>query len=136
LEIGYQKVKISNHLHHYSLIATLTLLVPPDQGRLRLLLLWPQEVPIVSMKNIREGISKRLDGVDYKELIVDFEQRVFPGETVDMLGTNTNHQIVYAFDDEVYDSLSANPRDISYTLFFEDHNPVTGKKPFSELNIF
>jgi len=136
LEIGYQKVKMSSDLHHYNLTATLTLLVPPDQGRLRLLLLWPQEVPIVKMLNIREGLSKREHGVDYKELFVDFEHRVFPGETADILGTNTAHQIIYTYDDEVYDNLTVNPSDINYTLFFEDHNPVTGKKPFRDLNVF
>ncbi|MGB8656673.1 MAG: toll/interleukin-1 receptor domain-containing protein [Candidatus Zixiibacteriota bacterium] len=136
VEIGYQKVKISSDLHHYSLTATLTLLVPPDQGRLRLRLLWPKEVPIVNVTNIREGLPKQEHGVDYKELFVDFEHRVFPGETVDMLGTNTTHQIVYAYDDEVYDNLTENPRDINYILFFEDHTPVSGKKPFRDLNVF
>jgi len=136
LNIGYQKVKVTSTLHCYSLTATLTLLVPPDQGRLRLQFLWPHEVRIVHLSNIREGTSRRLGGVDYRELVLDWEHRVFPGETVDMLGPGTTHQIEYEYDDETWRTLAENPREIQYTLYFEDHAPITGKKPFQDLNVY
>jgi hypothetical protein len=136
LNIGYQKVKITSTLHRYSLTATLTLLVPPDQGKLRLQILWPQEVRIVHLSNIREEASWRRSGADYRKLVLDWEHRVFPGETVDILGPETAHQIEYEYDNEIYWFLTENPREILYTLYFEDHAPITGEKPFQDLNVY
>lgn len=136
LDITYYKVSITSALHRYSFTASLTLLTPPDQGRLRLKILWPKEVRIAEISNLHEGPAKQMDGVDYRELVLDWEHRVFPGETIDILGPETTHQIEYEFDDEIYWSLSENPRNILFTLFFEDHPPITGKKSFNDLNAY
>jgi hypothetical protein len=136
LDIGYYKVNVTSALHRYSLTGILTLLTPPDQGRLRLKILWPKEVLTAKISNLHEGPAKQMGGVDYRELILDYEHRVFPGETVDILGPDTTYQIEYEFDDAIYWSLINNPRDIHFTLFFEDHPPITGKKSFSDLNVY
>ena len=136
LNIGFHKIKVTSELHCYSLTATLTLLVPPDQGRLRLNILWPHDVRIVHMSNIREGTTKRIEDVNYRPLFIDWEHRVFPGETVEMLGPDTAYQIQYEYDNVTWKFLDENPRKIQYALFFEDHTPLTGDRLFSELNIF
>ena len=136
LDIAYRNLKITSDLHRYTLTVVLTLISPPDQGRLRLRLLWPEDVRIAALKNVVERGGRHLDGVDYKELDVDWEQRVFPGEQIQMLGPGSVHEIEYEFDHSIFLFLHTNPRQLRYTLFFEDHPPVTGAKPFSELNIF
>jgi hypothetical protein len=136
IEIAYRNLSITSDLHRYTLTVVLTLFSPPDQGKLRLRFLWPANVRITNLRNVRERGGKHVDGVDYKELVVDWEERVFPGETTQMLGPGSAHEIEYEYDHHVYLFLRTNPRQLHYTLFFEDHNPVTGAKPFSELNIF
>lgn len=127
---------ITGNLHRYSLTAVLTLLLLPDQGKLRVRLLWPTEVRIAKLRNVREGTVKRVDGVNYKELTLDWEQRVFPGETVQVLGPSAPHEIEYEYDHDIFRSRHARPRELRYTLFFEDHTPISGAKPFGELNCF
>lgn len=136
IEVAYRNLSITSDLHRYTLTVVLTLLSPPDQGRLRLRFLWPANVRIANLKNVGERGGKHIDGVDYKELVVDWEERVFAGETIQMLGPGCEHEIQYEYDHRIFWFLHSNPRQLHYTLFFEDHNPVTGVKPFSELNIF
>ena len=136
IEVAYRNLSITADLHRYTLTVVLTLLSPPDQGRLRLRFLWPENVRIANLKNVVERGGKYVDWVGYKELVVNWEERVFPGETIQMLGPGSTHEIEYEYDDRIFRFLHTNPRQLHYTLFFEDHNPMTGAKPFRELNIF
>ena len=136
VEVAYRNLSITSNLHRYTLTVIVTMFSPPDQGRLRLRFLWPDNVRIAKLKNIGERGGKHVDGVDYKELVLDWEDRVFPGETIQMVGPGSAHEIEYEYDHSIFWFLHTNPRQLHYTLFFEDHNPVTGSKPFSELNIF
>jgi hypothetical protein len=88
------------------------------------------------LKNIEERGGKHLEGVDYNELVLDWEKRVFPGETIQMIWPGSAHEIEYEFDQDIFWFLHSNPRQLHYSLFFEDHTPESGTKPFSELNIF
>lgn len=136
LNIAYRKLKITDDLHRYSLTGTFTLLYAPDQSRLRVRFLWPDEVRIARFSNIRKGTSRLVDRVTYRELFLDWEQRVFPGETVDMLGPGTPHEIEYEYDHPTWRFLQSNSRELKYTLFFEDHAPMAGKTSFRDLNVF
>lgn len=136
IEIAYNKLSIASDLHRYSLTAVLTLFSPPDQGRLRLRFLWPANIRIANLKNVKERGGKHVEGVEYRELVLDWEERVFPGETIQILGPGSKHEIEYEYDHNIFWFLHSNPRQLQYTVYFEDHNPVIGVKPFSELNIF
>ena len=136
LVIHYSKINITSHIHRYSIKVEATLLAPPDQGRLRLRIYWPSEINIVKLKNIQKGSLKMIDGSKHQEYSVDWEQRVFPGETIEIIGPESSHELEYEIDNNSYVFLSGHPRFLTYKLFFEDHGPLEGKISFTELNIF
>jgi hypothetical protein len=135
-KISYKKLKITSDIHWYSLTAFLSLLIPPDQGRLRILFLWPSEIRINRLENIRKGNERRNDGIRYNELMIDWEHRIFPGETVQIVGPGSSHIIEYEFDNNIWDFLGSNPRNLIYFVYFEDHEPINGSLSFKELNFF
>jgi len=136
IRIGYQKLSIRSDLHSYALTVVLTLNVPPDQGRLRLRLLWPIQVRLSRLLEIREGGMRKLETGEYRELFVDWEQRVFPGEMITIIGPRVTHELVYEFDHQTWSALEEHPQELLYTVFFEDHTPMAGSLPFRDLNVF
>lgn len=136
LKIAYKNVTITGQLHRYSLTASLTLNSPPDQGRFRLRILWPHEVRISRLQNLREGEEQQIKGFAYRELWLDRDQRIFPGQTLQIIGPGYSAELEYEYDDHIWDLLEDQPRVLFYTLYLEDHLPVDGQKPFSELNEF
>jgi len=136
LAISYSKVKIANDIHRYSIKVEVTLVVPPDQGRLRLRLYWPSEIAVVKLNNIQKGKPKIIEGSKHQEYSVDWKIRVFPGETIEIIGPESSHELEYEINNNSFMFLSAHPRYLTYKLFFEDHSPLEGKISFAQLNIF
>ena len=134
--LGYDELHITGKLHRYSLSLSLTLNVPPDQGRCRVRLKWPDLVRISGMRNVREGPRTGHGRYAYRELFIDNEKRIFPGETVALMGHEAGHSIEYEFDDSIWNEITEHPMDLEYKVHLEDHQPVTGSKPFKELNIY
>lgn len=136
VRISFGKSLITGHLHRYSLIVELKLVSPPDQGRLRIKLLWPEEIPISSLTQIREDSVRPVDGTVYRELVVNWDSRVFPGETAIVIGPDAPYKLEYEFNSIIHHLLYKKYMALRYSVFFEDHQPVSGTVPFSELNVF
>ena len=90
VEIGYAKLSMAQDVHRYSLKVLFSLEIPPDQGRLRFLFLWPKRIRIHRLENIRKGKERRRDGIQYVELIVDWEERIFPERPGDSRPESSN----------------------------------------------
>lgn len=136
VRISYSELNITNRLHRYSLKANLTLNVPPDQSRFRLNLLWPKDVRIARLANLREGERKCVDRFEYLEIWLDSDERLFPGQTVEVIGLGSQYRLDYEYDDRIWLEMDNNPRDLHYTLYLEDHMPIAGTIPFKDLNVF
>lgn len=136
LQLSYKALKRSTDLHKYALLGILTLNIPPTQGEWLLKLLWPVEVRIVRQKGLEEGKEYLFENAKYKELLLHGNRRIWPGETVDILGPNCLAELEYEFDDAIWSKLNEQPRNLHYTVYLEDHRPVEGVIPFGALNQF
>jgi hypothetical protein len=134
VQFSYHHLESSEKTHRYSLKASLTLNLPPDQGRFRLRLLWPSEIIISRMHNLREGRQQKMEGRVYREILLDCEQRIFPLETMNIIGPETYANLEYAFDKEIQQHLHRENLELRYTLYMEDHLPVDSSIPFAELS--
>ncbi len=136
VDIRYDRLRISAQLHRYSLTIRFTLEVPPDQGRIRMKILWPKEVRIVKMSNIMRGKEIRVKNLQYIELWLDYDHRIFPGQILDLVGPKSFAELTYEYDDRIWHILDEHPRNLICNIYLEDHLPVEKCVPFSELNIF
>ena len=136
VDIKFDRLCISDQLHRYSLTVRFTLEVPPDQGRIRMKILWPKEVRIVKMSNIMRGKEIRVKNLQYIELWLDYDHRIFPGQILDLVGPKSFAELTYEYDDRIWYILDEHPRNLICNIYFEDHLPVEKYVPFSELNIF
>ena len=137
LNVGYQELELVGTTHKRSLIAELTLISPPDQGRLRFKLDWPAAVPIVKLEHLIYGKRSVVNGnVSSRELVLDWETRVFPGETVQLVGPHSENRVLYEFDDSERTGVELNPVELKYSVYFEDHPPISGSVDFRNLNAF
>lgn len=136
VKISYKTLLTAAELHRYALTASVTLGVPPDQGRFRLAILWPTKVRISRLQNFDPGEDQVVDGLPFKELVFDHVERIFPGETRKVIGPGCPGELEYEFDRESFEIAEHRGIELRYILYLEDHRPVTGRVPFSELNVF
>ncbi|MBN1212688.1 MAG: hypothetical protein JXA92_08935, partial [candidate division Zixibacteria bacterium] len=89
------------------------------------------------INNIREGKRIIQNGdVQFKVYYIDWEERVFPGETIDILGSNSNHLLIYEFNRDVLFKVKNETISLDYSLYFEDHPPIKESIDFKKLNAF
>jgi len=135
--IERKDVEIHDALHIYGLVVKVQLNRPPDQGRLRLKIQWPSVVPISKTAGVRQAGRSIMDGdVESYEFVLDWEQRVFPGEEVCLLGEDPEYCFEYKFTDSVWRAVWKQNYVVEYTLHFEDHNAISGSKSINELHVY
>lgn len=128
-------VTLRPDLHIYRLVVKVKLNRPPDQGRLRLKIQWPSVVPISKAVGIRQAGRTVVSGkVESYEYILDWEHRVFAGEDVCLLGKDPQYCFEYQLTDAVWAEIDKGNYVVEYTLYFEDHKPISGLKPINELH--
>jgi len=136
VQISYKVISESANLHRYALTAALTLNRPPTQGEWLLKLLWPYEVRVASTKGLRAEDNLQVEGVTYKQFAFHGERRIWPGETVEIIGPKALSEIEYEYDIATWNLLHRESRDLHYTIYLEDHRPVEGAVPLTQLNCF
>ena|GEM_PF-1142577 len=134
--LTYKKVRISSELHRYSLVVSVTLNKTPDQSFFRLVIFWPLDVGGMRASGFKQGEEQEIDGSRYLELPLDVHERLWPGQTMKVVGGRTGEQIEYSVDDATFQRLHEHPVDVYYALYLQDWHPVRGKVPFKELNEF
>jgi hypothetical protein len=133
--ISYTKKRISADLHRYSLLASVTLNRTPDQDSFRLTILWPLSVGMHG-QGLELGEEREVSGTRYAEFDIFVKERLWPGQTMKIIGGKCRAQLEYNVDDATFRKLHDKPCDVLYTLYLHDWHPVTGSIPFQELNEF
>lgn len=134
--LTYKKVRIDDDLHRYSLAVSVTLNKTPDQGFFRLVIFWPLDVRGMRASGFKQGEEQEIDGRRYLELPLDVHERLWPGQTMKVVGGRTGAQIEYSVDDATFQRLHEHSADVHYALYLQDWHPVRGKVPFKDLNEF
>lgn len=134
--LTYKKISIDADLHRYSLVVSVTLNKTPDQGFFRLVIFWPLDVRGMRASGFKKGEEQEIEGHRYLELPLDVQERLWPGQTMKIVGGRTGAQIEYTVDDATFQRLHEYSVDVHYALYLQDWHPVRGKVPFEELNEF
>lgn len=134
--VNYEKLYISSDLHRYSLNLSVTLQQPPDQEHFQVVILWPTAVRITLLENIEIGKELFVDSFRYKKLSIVVDRRIFPGQTLKIIGSNALARLEYEYDHRIWGTMDEKPRSLFYELYLPNWQPVKGEVPFSQLNIF
>jgi len=135
LDISYVKKRITSELHRYSLVVSVTLNRPPEQGFFRLSILWPLSVKM-NGQGLKPEEEREIDGVRYIEFSLLVEERLWPGQTMKVIGGKNTPQLEYSFDNETYQKLHSQSLNLYYVLYLQDWQPVSGSIAFKKLNEF
>ncbi|MGO9687877.1 MAG: Swt1 family HEPN domain-containing protein, partial [Syntrophobacteraceae bacterium] len=108
LDISYSKKRITPELHRYSLVVSVTLNRPPDQGFFRLSVLWPLCVEMHA-QGLKFEEEKIVDGVRYAEFSLFVEERLWPGQTMKIIGSKNTPQLEYSVDGKTFEKLHDQP---------------------------
>ncbi len=97
-------------------------------------------VRIASLLGLEKGEEEDIEGVLYQELSLFVEKRLWPGQTMKVIGGKAAAQLEYEFDDAIHLQVHSNLRPISYslyyTLYLQDWQPVKGQVAFKDLNVY
>jgi len=133
--VSYTKAQITSDLHRYSLVVTVTLNRTPDQNLCRLSILWPLVVRARST-GLKIEEEKNLNGTRYIEFSLLVEERLWPGQSVKVIGGKDTARLDYWVDTETFEKVHSEPVQVFYTLYLQDWPPVNGSVGFGNLNIF
>jgi hypothetical protein len=141
ITIAFKKLSTAGKLHRYSLIFLFELKSPPSRTGFRLNLLWPKFIRIIKAKNIIERKLIEIDSavkytVKYIDYVIERDDKIFPGETLEIVGPSGIASLEYEFDDHIYDIVEHNDINLYWKLFVHDQMPDEGIKNFKELNFF
>lgn len=136
LEIDYKKLSVESKIHKYSLEISVNLLKTPDQDFFRISLLWPAQIPISKIVGFEEGEEKNINGKLYSEYALFVDKRLWPGQTMKIVGGKSAAIFEYEFNNQVYMNRHNMPFELHYTLFLQSWQPVQGSVSFESLNIF
>ena len=134
--ISYKKLSIESKIHKYALEISVKLLQTPDQDFFRISFLWPAQIPISKIVGFEEGEEQNINGQLYKEYALFVEKRLWPGQTMKIVGGKSAAILEYEFNNYVYMNRHSTPFDLHYTLFLQSWQPVQGNVSFESLNIF
>lgn len=136
VNISFKNIQIKSDLHRYSFMCSVTLNVPPAKQSFMLKLLWPSFVRI-TLKNGFTGMrSVTVNGRDYKEFIYQNKQKLYPGDTIEVVSPQGRTELEYEFDHNIWDKVEYGRIELFWELFFEDQMPLKGSVDFRKLNIF
>lgn len=133
LEIGYKALLRSADLHKYRLIASYTNQFKEAQSGWKVQIFIPAFVPTISADF--DQYERSIDGTPYRVFEYQSNEKIFPGETVEIVPSMDIFHIEYHVDDEVFRRLHQNPR-ILWRFFTSSAPPVDGERPLSDLQEF
>ena len=101
---------------------------------MRLKFLWPAAVRISKLAGLEVG-HRQVENhvVRFHEFVVDWEKRIFPGETVELVGPRSDYKLEYELDEATRFLVATEVIEVKYSVHFEDHPSITGTVPFIEL---
>lgn len=138
LNIQYHKINdlSDGEKHIYELVVKAKLNGTPMLKHFRLCLLWPDKIQIKKINDFDRRNRVKIEGQVYRELILEHDSRIYPGQEIEIVGPSCNYQIQYIFNDDIKDYVILNDVFLKYTIFFEESMPCEGEKSFTQLNDF
>jgi len=140
LEINIQYIKIKNlsngNEHKYELVVKAKFNGTPMLKQFQLHFLWPNNIRTESIKNFERGNDQIIDGQKYRELILEHNRGIFPGQEIEIVGPNCGYQIQYIFNNDILDYVDSHNIVLKYTVFMAESMPYEGKIRFTQLNEF
>ncbi len=133
IHISYKALVGTREQKNYALLVALTLRLPPTQGEWKLVLLWPDDVHVRRTQDLKYEEDRDFVGQSYKEFILHSQRRIWPGETVGVVGPGCGSELEYELDSKSMDGHWLEKRKVHYTLYLEDHVPVQGQVSLSEI---
>ncbi|TXK80665.1 toll/interleukin-1 receptor domain-containing protein [Paenibacillus sp. N3.4] len=123
-------------LHKYELFLRANLLSPPVLKAFRLCIFWPNNIRISKLEHLRKGVDRKIDNQYYTEYWYDEISPLYPGEQKELIGLDSNAQIGYEFDNDIWSWVNSNSIKLQYKIYYESIMPETGDKNFKDLNEF
>lgn len=132
LDVRFKAISKNAAVHRYRLIVTYTNTLKVAQDGWKLRVCFPSLVPLFPDDYDRYEI--RVDGQHYNQLESSSNERVFPGESIDVV-LHDMHFIEYEVNDAVYNRLRPEHK-VTWQFFTPNAAVIEGEKPFSELQEF
>lgn len=134
--VEYKRISINPDVHEYSLVFSISLNSPPSKNSFRLKIFWPEFIKISKCENLNKGKTLRRNNFTYIEYIFDYENKIYPGDTIEVISPDGRGKLKYEFDDNVWEKVESNTVELFWEIFFEDQMLVKGGINFRKLNIF
>lgn len=133
LHVSYKSILRSSELHSYHLLMAFTSPFKEVQAGWKVQVFMPAFVPVNSMEFDR--CEKSVDGVRYNVFEHESSEKVYPGETVEVIPSKVVFCIEYQVNQLVFERLHQSPR-VLWRFFTSSAPPVEGERLLAELQEF
>lgn len=127
-------------LHRYSLVLKLCLNRPPSINGFMLHLHWPEFVRARKLTGLQKSSEEVIDRVNCVLYKVEFKEKIFPGQEVEIIAPGNSIELEYEFDDGIYNIVHSvfeyRPVFLYWKIFFDDQMPIDGKTSLRDLNYY
>jgi len=132
LNVGFKSISRTAEVHRYRLVVTYTNTMKEAQDGWKLKIYFPAFLPLSYEDYDRFEI--RIDGESFVQLESLSHERIFPGESVDIVPLQNNF-IEYEVNDNVYRHLSAQHK-VAWKFYTPNAPVIEAEKPLAELQEF
>jgi hypothetical protein len=140
LELSIQYLKLMDlsdgNEHRYELVVKAKLNGTPMLKQFQLRFLWPDRIKTEKIDDFRRGKPVSTGGQVYKELILEYDSGIYPGQEIEIVGPNCSYQIQYVFNNDTLDYVDSYNAVLKYTVFKDKAMPCEGEIEFARLNEF
>ncbi|OGW17470.1 MAG: hypothetical protein A3G93_16175 [Nitrospinae bacterium RIFCSPLOWO2_12_FULL_45_22] len=136
INASFKNVRITGDLHRYSFIFGITLNTPPAKKNFLVRLYWPAFIRVTMNRDFTNSRTVIRDGNDFTEYSYQSEQRLYPGDTFEVVSPKGRTELEYEFDHNIWSKVEHGKHEILWEIYFEDQLPVKGSINFKQLNIF
>ena len=135
IALSYERMYISRHIHKYRLVAKFTNTLPEAQDGFRFEVFLPAMVP-KEPNGFHFEKDVRIDHELYSPAVYETSQRVFPGQTIEICGRETEVYLEYQMNHDLYWDLSSRPVQVLWKIYLQKAPAMEGKVPFKDLHCF
>jgi HNH endonuclease len=133
LDVSYKSILRSAELHRYHLLITYTNQFKEAQAGWKVQVFIPAFVPVDSMECDR--YEKSINGTRYNVFEHESSEKVYPGETVEVIPSMNVFYIEYQMNQQVFMHLHQSPC-MLWRFFATSAPPVEGERLLAELQEF
>jgi len=133
LDVSYKAILRSAELHRYHLLIAYTNQFKEAQSGWKVQVFIPAFVPVDSVEF--ERYQKSVNGTHYNVFAYESNEKIYPGETVEIIPSMNVFHIEYQINHQVFMRLHQNPC-VLWRFFTTSAPSVEGDRPLAELQEF